>query len=384
MNIATIVFTYNRSWHTKQVLDALSQNYELPEKLFIFQDGMKKKEHAEEWKKVNSLIKKVDFCPVEIIVSEKNKGLAKSIMSGINYVIQNYDAIIVLEDDCVPSKNFIGFMNQALHRYENVQNVYSVTGYAYTDELNDRKYDAFFIGKPFSWGWGTWKNRWADFTPDPKDLSEILADENKSRQLSIWGNNLPQMMIDQRNGKNDSWAVYWALHVINRMGFCLVPHESLIKNIGMDGTGVHCGVTTDYEVRIENDNKREYSFPEIVAFNLEASSYYLRRYGGYTAFNVDTNKKHIIIYGLGNYFRRNEMYFCDNYYIECFIDRARNGYFAGKKIIQLDDLCKYSNCQIIILLIDINESKEISELLCKKYGIGKERISRIGITGISE
>lgn len=384
MKIATIVFTYNRSWHTKQVLDALSHNYELPEKLFIFQDGLKKREHEVEWEKVNSLIKMVDFCPVEIIVAEENKGLAKSIMSGIDYVIQNYDAVIVLEDDCVPSKNFIGFMNQALHKYEKVQNVYNVTGFGYTDEFSDREYDAYFIGRTCSWGWGTWKNRWTDFTPNPNDLSEILSDENKSRNLSMWGNDLPQMMINQMNGKNDSWAVYWALYVINKMGFCLVPYESLVENIGMDGTGVHCGVTTDYEVSLENNNKKEYNLPEKVDFNFEASPYFLKRFGGYTAFNADTNKKHIIIYGLGNFYQRNEKYFNDNYYIECFVDKAKKGFFAGKRIIQLDEISNYFDCQIMILLINMSEGEEISKLLYEKYGIGKERISHIGITSISE
>ena len=110
MKIATILFTYNRSWHTDKVLKALCQNYVLPEKLFIFQDGIKRKEHEKEWKKVNLLINNVDFCPVEIIVSKENKGLAKSILSGIKYVFQNYDSIIVLEDDCVPTI-FTYFLN---------------------------------------------------------------------------------------------------------------------------------------------------------------------------------------------------------------------------------------------------------------------------------
>lgn len=170
MKIATILFTYNRSWHTEQVLKALSQNYELPEKLFIFQDGIKKKEHEKEWKKVNCLIDKVVFCPVEIIVSKENKGLAKSIMSGINYVFQQYDAIIVLEDDCVPTKNFIGFMNQSLYRYKNVKNVYNVTGFGYSSEFESRGCDAYFVGRTCSWGWGTWNDRWEGFSPSTDDL----------------------------------------------------------------------------------------------------------------------------------------------------------------------------------------------------------------------
>ena len=53
MKIATILFTYNRSEHTKKVLDALKENSVLPEKLYVFQDGLKIETHKEEWEKVN-------------------------------------------------------------------------------------------------------------------------------------------------------------------------------------------------------------------------------------------------------------------------------------------------------------------------------------------
>ena len=44
MKIATIIFVYNRSNHTKAVLEGLKHNYILPEMLFIFQDGLKDKD----------------------------------------------------------------------------------------------------------------------------------------------------------------------------------------------------------------------------------------------------------------------------------------------------------------------------------------------------
>ena len=48
IDIATIIFTYNRSLHTKKVLETLKNNTVLPEKLFIFQDGLGRSEDREE------------------------------------------------------------------------------------------------------------------------------------------------------------------------------------------------------------------------------------------------------------------------------------------------------------------------------------------------
>ena len=74
MKIATLLFTYNRSEHTKRVVDSLKRNIVMPQKLFIFQDGLKEGEEEDEWKKVNAVIHTMDWCDHEIIVSEYNKG----------------------------------------------------------------------------------------------------------------------------------------------------------------------------------------------------------------------------------------------------------------------------------------------------------------------
>ena len=62
MNIAVILFTYNRPRHTKQVLDALSRNTILPDRLYIFQDGPKIPTDKKEWEAVGSMIKAVSWC----------------------------------------------------------------------------------------------------------------------------------------------------------------------------------------------------------------------------------------------------------------------------------------------------------------------------------
>ena len=111
MNIATLLFTYNRSYHTELVLTALMENAVRPQKLYIFQDGLNQGSGEEkEWERVNHIIHTVDWCDTEVIVSDCNRGLAEAIVSGINYAFKDNDAVIVLEDDCVPAKNFLGYM----------------------------------------------------------------------------------------------------------------------------------------------------------------------------------------------------------------------------------------------------------------------------------
>ena len=41
MKTATLLFTYNRSYHTRAVLEALSKSNRLPQKLFVFRMVLK-------------------------------------------------------------------------------------------------------------------------------------------------------------------------------------------------------------------------------------------------------------------------------------------------------------------------------------------------------
>lgn len=166
MNIATILFTYNRSRHTKAVLDALSENTILPQTLYIFQDGMKASTNIEEWEAVSNVIKSVSWCDTKVIISDKNKGLAKSIKTGVDDVFQSFDAVIVLEDDCVPHPQFMEYMVKALEKYEKNKKVYHIGASSEPVSVEQNGTDAYFLGRINSCGWGTWRDRWQEFSND--------------------------------------------------------------------------------------------------------------------------------------------------------------------------------------------------------------------------
>ena len=201
MLIATIIFTYNRSWHTRKVLEALRSNDLLPEKLFIFQDGLKCEEHRKEWEKVKAVIRSVDWCEYEVIERDSNFGLAKSIVSGINFVMEKYDAVVVLEDDCVVHPKFMRFVSDALEKYQYNRMVYQVSGYAWPVEVKKNGSDAHFIGRASSWGWATWKDRWMEYKQDYTILSRIKQDKNLSEQFHIWGEDLEGYLYGNITGQ---------------------------------------------------------------------------------------------------------------------------------------------------------------------------------------
>lgn len=375
MQIATILFTYNRSWHTQQVLDGLRENTVLPEKLFIFQDGLKCEEHQEEWNKVNQIINGIRWCDCEVIISEKNNGLADSIISGINKVFAEYDAVIVLEDDCVPNINFIKFMHQCLEKYQNVPSVHSVSGYAWPIELPENEMDIYFCGRVSSWGWGTWKDRWSTYQRDYAILKNIKRNGEMSRELAVWGNDLENMLLANLRGEVDSWAVFWALNAIQNQKVCINPYRSLIQNIGCDGTGVHCEITNRFQVKEEERKEISYKLPEDIKVLDSTRKAFVDLYGSSIAMDyASAEKKDIVVYGLGNFYFKNERSMNQKYHIKAFVDKKKKGYYGGKQIITLNEISQWSFDEIVIMIQNTQECINIADKLINVYGVPYNKI----------
>lgn len=287
MKIGTILFTWHRSTHTRKVLEALSKNDVLPEVLYIFQDGVNEKTNSEEWQKVNQLINNVSFCETKVYVSDINKGCARSIVSGINFALQECDAVIVLEDDCVPDKQFMRFIVSALKTYKNEDKVYCVSGYGWRVVLSEQKeFDAYFSGRSCSSGWATWKDKWAAYEENYNIVNEIKKDPAARERLKIWGNDLESMLAGNIHGTCDAWDVFWSLNIIKKGGYCLSPYNTLLHNIGFDGSGLHSGSSCymqDDEETGEAEYKATFRFPQKIESTKECEEEFQFLFGGATA-----------------------------------------------------------------------------------------------------
>jgi hypothetical protein len=58
------------------------------------------------------------------------------------------------------------------------------------------------------------------------------------------------MLEDQVHVKNDSWAIRWYASGFLKGKLTLYPGKSLIHNIGIDTSGIHCGTSNIYDTEI--------------------------------------------------------------------------------------------------------------------------------------
>ena len=279
-NVAPIVlFTYDRYTHLTLTINSLKENRLAKfSKLFIFSDGPKSNREFEKIKKIRSYLKEISgFKKIIIIERKKNYGLSKNIIDGVSFVLKKFKKIIVVEDDLIVNKFFLDYMNSGLNIYKRDKNVASIHGYIYPikDLKKKIKNNTFFLKGADCWGWATWSRAWNTFEKDGKKLSSKLIKENKIKEFNFNDYyNYYQMLKDQIDKKNDSWAIRWYASCFLKKMYTLYPSETFVQNIGIDRYGQNTKIDllglsskkieiSDYKIK-KNEIKESQNARELV------------------------------------------------------------------------------------------------------------------------
>ena len=259
-----ILFTYNRLDHLHICLRSLKKNNLAKESnLYIFSDGSKNSKDEIKVKKVRKYLASLNgFKKLTIIDRHTNFGLAKNIISGLNYIFSKYKKAIIIEDDLLLSPFFLEFMNNNLNIYENSEKVASIHGYSYP-VLNKNNKD-FFLRGADCWGWGTWSNVWKNFNENGSYLLKKIKEQNLVRDFDY--NNkakFSKMLSDQVNGTIDSWAIRWHAAIYLKDMLTLYPKKSYVYNIGNDNSGTNALSTEIFDVSINIEKPKNYHIEEV-------------------------------------------------------------------------------------------------------------------------
>lgn len=242
MNYAPIaLFVYNRPEHTRRTLKALQRCPEFAESpIFVFGDGPRNPESESDVSKARAVVRTALQGHAEFIESPINRGLAMSIIGGVSRLCKEFGRVIVVEDDLVVVPQFLTFMNSALDRYVEDEQVMQISGHMFpVTEFSDRK-EAMFLPFTTSWGWATWERAWRHFDPNITGWERLRHDKVLRCRFNLENSfDYFTMLQLQLSGKVDSWAIRWYWTVFIRDGLVLYPPRTLVQNTGFDGSGTH-------------------------------------------------------------------------------------------------------------------------------------------------
>jgi len=244
-----VLIAFNRVNHFKQTLDSLVKNKEAKDSmLYVCIDGPRNAANKRSQDQMCDYVEIIrnEFQNVKIIKQNSNLGLAKHIIQSVTNIVNQHGKLIVLEDDHCVSEAFLKFMNDALTYYEPHKKVWHIASHTI---VNDRKKEneVFLYRVMNCWGWGTWKDRWNYFENDSgKLINEFTEHDIKKFNLddteSFWS-----QILDNHSGRINTWATFWYATVFKNKGLCMNPFYSYVKNIGLDGSGVHKNLNKEYQ-----------------------------------------------------------------------------------------------------------------------------------------
>lgn len=232
-----LIFAYRRPRHLQRVLDELATE-RLAEKspVIVYIDGPK---HW--WEKIQTersfriALQKRNFRKVTVIKRKKNLGLARSVITGIGQQIRKYGKVIVLEDDIVPRRGFLEYMNEGLERYRKNKKIMQIAGFRPPGSRDGVQ--VTFARLTTSWGWATWARAWRKF----KMKIKISPSLQKQKASFDYGHSYPffRLLEDAALRNSQSWAIRWYYACYRSKGFIAYPPVSYVNNIGFDGSGTH-------------------------------------------------------------------------------------------------------------------------------------------------
>ena len=236
------LFAFNRPEHTAMTLEALSKNHLATEtQLTIYCDGPRSDEDNDAVAAVRKIAREANgFMRVTVVERPQNLGLARSVIRGVTEMLNDNEIVIVVEDDLVTAPFFLSYMNEGLERYANVERVISIC--AFTHPTEKSLPDVFFLPGAHCWGWATWRRGWALFEHDPHNCLRELDRRDLIYEFDVNGA-APYTQFMQRAaaGDGDSWALRWMASATLHDKLSLYPGNSLVNNIGNDGSGTNAG-----------------------------------------------------------------------------------------------------------------------------------------------
>jgi hypothetical protein len=285
ITVPVLFLVFNRIDLTKETFEAIRKAK--PQKLYIASDGARESRHGEGLK-VDSIrefvLNSIDWeCEVKTLFRKKNLGCKNAISEAIDWVFENEDKAIILEDDCVPSMSFFYYCQEMLEKYEQDDNIMHISGTYYLEDyakINSSYYLSKLLG---IWGWATWKRAWRHYD---SSMEGYTTNRDSGLILEYFHDyditNLKIKYFDDvfynQNGTN--WDPVWAYAIVKNNAFCISPTVNLVKNTGFqDGIEATHGAIDSFKIYsdFDYDNYDNISHPDILIYNLDIDTMHFNK-----------------------------------------------------------------------------------------------------------
>jgi hypothetical protein len=229
-----LLIFFNRPALAKKLIKKVNKYYF--KKIYIFADGPRNNNQNDDHlcSSVRKIIENTKWkSSVYLRFNKKNYGCALNVALAIKFFFSKVSKGQVLEDDCIPTKNFFDFTKYFLEKYKYKKNtIGAISG---VNRSLFAKNDSVYLSKFFGvWGWASWSNKINRYKLKPK---------YSIKDFNILNNFLGSAYIAKKifykaiNGFSvfNTWDYQMSFFFQKNKLYILKPGVDLVKNLGQSG-----------------------------------------------------------------------------------------------------------------------------------------------------
>jgi len=237
-----VLVIFNRPDTTRRVFEEIRRAR--PPLLLVVADGPRKDHPSdrEQCLKARDVADQVDWdCEVRRNYAETNLGCRRRVSSGLDWVFEQVEEAIILEDDCLPDPTFFRFCEELLERYRRDERIGQISGTNFQFGRKRTEYSYYFSRYYQAWGWASWRRAWKNYDVDMKLWPQIrdgrwLRDWlGRQTFVPYWKYILEKVY----RHRIDTWDYQWFFHCWIQNRLAIVPEVNLVMNIGFDEGATH-------------------------------------------------------------------------------------------------------------------------------------------------
>ena len=234
------LFVFARPDTTREVLAAVRAAR--PRRLLVVADAApaERPELDAKCAATRGVIAEIDWdCDVRTDYAERHIGLTRRVETGLDWVFEEVEEAIILEDDCCPDPTFFRFCEEALahNRHDRMVTTVSGNNYGFAPPRAGPSYR--YSRYPLTCGWATWRRAWQAHDPAMEEWPalrdsgwlETLFDDPHS--VGYWS------YYFERARAGEGWDHAWTFTSWLTGALSVAPEVNLVTNLGFRADATH-------------------------------------------------------------------------------------------------------------------------------------------------
>ncbi|MCR2046565.1 glycosyltransferase [Acetatifactor muris] len=286
------IATLNRYLHLKACIDSLAANKLAPyTEIFISLDFPPTPKYESGYRQVKAYLEAgiQGFKQVHVFYQNENLGPGGNGRFLMRKIEERFDKYISTEDDNIFSQNFLEYMNWALKRYEDNEDIIGVTGYSQDVCWHHTGSSVQILNNEYNaWGSGIWihkRNKLISIFEAGYMDSAVRKKSFFIKLLTKRPDLIPEWLrlirgketVTRRNGKIILCDVTLTMYMLLENKYSIMPTVTKVNNKGWDGSGLNCS-EFDYD-QPEMDSSRDWlPLEKDIIFDASSNARILKKY----------------------------------------------------------------------------------------------------------